>query len=98
MIENREDYMVSERRINDLGYELMNLDRVDDAIKVFHCNNQLFPESANSFDSLAEAYAAAGDNDLAIRYYEHALKIDPELQSAIEALKKLKRKFGVGPL
>ena len=48
------------------------------------------PRSANAFDSLGEAYRAQGDRELAIRSYEKALELDPNMRSAIEALKELR--------
>jgi len=48
--------------------------------------------SANVFDSLGEAYIVEGNNELAIINYEKALALEPDFTSAIDALKKLKRK------
>ncbi len=92
MINNRTRYIVSESRINDLGYDLLNLGRFNDAIAVFTCNTQLFPNSANTFDSLGEAYMLNGNDDLAIINYEKALALNPDMPSAIKALKRLKGK------
>jgi len=93
MVDNRTKYIVVESRINDLGYDLLNLSRLNDAIAVFTCNTQLFPNSANVFDSLGEAYMVNGNNELAIINYEKALTLKPDMPSAINALKKLKRKY-----
>ena len=49
-----------------------------------------FPKSANTYDSLAEAYLAVGDKAKAIEFYEKALAIDPKFPTAVEALKRLK--------
>jgi len=79
-----------ENAINNLGYALLRSPKKDDAVKVFRFNTIRFPQSANTFDSLAEAYLVGGDKVKAVEYYEKALAIDPKLASAIEALKKLK--------
>jgi tetratricopeptide (TPR) repeat protein len=55
-------------------------------------NVEAFPESFNTYDSLGEAYAAAGEKELAIRNYEKSLQLNPNSQSGIDALKKLKAK------
>lgn len=93
MVDNRMKYIVVESKINNLGYDLLNLSRLNDAIAVFTCNTQLFPNSANTFDSLGEAYMVNGQNELAIINYEKALTLEPDKTSAINALKKLKRKY-----
>ncbi|MEO7506020.1 MAG: tetratricopeptide repeat protein [Pyrinomonadaceae bacterium] len=76
----------------DLGYELLGAKKFAAAIEVFQLNVADASNSANAFDSLGEAYAAAGNRELAIKSYERALEIDPKLASAIEALKKLRGK------
>jgi len=63
---------------------------IDDAIKVFEKNVQEYPESSNVYDSLAEAYAAAGKKDLAIQKFEKSLQLNAKNENAKEQLKKLK--------
>ncbi len=57
-------------------------------------NAQVFPKSANVWDSLAEAYMKAGDMKTAKRHYEKSLKLDPKNESARENLKKIKEATG----
>ena len=45
----------------------------------------------NDWDSLAEAYMTKGDKDLAIKYYEKSLQLDPSNTNAVDQLKKLKQ-------
>ena len=80
---------VSDRPLNKLGFELLNLGEEGQAITVFKANCALFPDRANTFDSLAYAYAELGKTELAIRYYEQALRVDPTFKSALDGLKKL---------
>lgn len=79
----------SDRPLNKLGFELLDLGEEDQAISVFKANCELFPKEANTFDSLAYAYAGAGKTGLAIAYYEQALRVDPSFESARDGLKKL---------
>lgn len=74
------------------GYELMAAKRLDQAIEVFKLNVAAFPQSANAYDSLAEAYMIKGDKEAAIRSYEKALELNPDQRSAIEALRTLRGK------
>lgn len=80
----------TENPVNSLGYELMVAKRLDQAIEIFKLNAAAFPQSANAFDSLGEAYRVRGDREPAIRSYEKALELEPNMRSAIEALKELR--------
>ena len=51
---------------------------VDAAIRVFRLNTRLFPDSANAWDSLAEAHAARGDQDEAKALYAKARAISQQ--------------------
>ena len=50
----------------------MFADRRDDAIATFKANVERYPDSANVYDSLAEAYERGGRADLAAPLYERA--------------------------
>jgi CubicO group peptidase (beta-lactamase class C family) len=76
--------------LNVLGYQALQTDRTDDAIRLFQRNVQEFPESGNVYDSLGEAYAKAGKRDLAIENYEKSLQLNPKNENAKERLKKLR--------
>jgi cyclase len=84
-----DDYDFGEASLNALGYYFIGKERYDEAIEVFTLNVDLFPESANPYDSLGEAYMKKGDVDQAIKYYSKALEINPLMPSAIQALKQL---------
>jgi len=79
-----------ENAINRIGYSLLQSRKREAAIEVFRYNVARFPKSANTYDSLAEAYLAVGDKAKAIEFYEKALAIDPKFPTAVEALKRLK--------
>jgi tetratricopeptide (TPR) repeat protein len=82
-------YDFSEGSLNNFGCEILEKDNPA-AIRVFTLNSQVFPKSANAWDSLAEAYLKAGDTKLATRYYERSLKLDPKNDGARQNLKKIK--------
>jgi tetratricopeptide (TPR) repeat protein len=66
-----------EREINDIGYAYLAKADYGRAIEVFLANAQHFPESANVYDSLGDAYGQKGDVGLAVKAYEKALKLNP---------------------
>jgi len=66
--------------VNNLGYQLLGGGKIDDATEVFKKNTELYPESWNVWDSLAEGYMNKGEKQLAIDYYKKALGMAPENQ------------------
>lgn len=88
----RETYDFGEDELNELGYRLLKADKVADAIEVFRLNVEAYPNSSNVYDSLGEAYAAAGKTALAIENYEKSLQLNPKNESGRAALKKLRNK------
>jgi len=79
--------------LNGEGYRLLGQSQTDRAIEMFALNNiEVFPKSANAYDSLAEAYAMKGNVDLAIRNYEKSLELNPQNKNAVEKLKELRQK------
>jgi len=81
-----------EEALNQVGYRMLRGDTTD-AIKVFSKNVREYPRSANAYDSLGDAYAVAGENEIAIENYKKALKIDPANEKANKQLKKLGGQF-----
>jgi CubicO group peptidase (beta-lactamase class C family) len=81
--------VVSEEQMNRVGYNLLSLGRVDDAVEVFKLNVEDYPQSANTYDSLGEAYMVRGDTELAILNYRKSLELDPKNTNGAEMLKKL---------
>ena len=80
-----------EREANDVGYELLNDGRLEEARWVFQLNTQLFPESANAWDSLAEAHWKAGRIEEAVELYNQAIALDPDGGVAANAREMLRR-------
>jgi cytochrome c-type biogenesis protein CcmH/NrfG len=75
--------------MNQLGYRMISMKRVSDAIAVFRQNTEDFPQSWNTWDSLAEAYMDNGDNRLATQDYQKSLELNPANDNAKQMLKKL---------
>jgi predicted alpha/beta superfamily hydrolase len=63
---------VPEALINQMGYQFIFDGRPDEAIAVFKANVERYPNSANVYDSLAEAYERGGKIDLAEPLYDKA--------------------------
>jgi thiol-disulfide isomerase/thioredoxin len=80
----------NESELNACGYVLMAQGNLREAITVLRINANLFPQSANCWDSLGEAYAKDGQKDKAIQAYEYVLELDPKNENAKVQLVKLK--------
>ena len=61
--------------INALGYTYLQAGDLESAISVFKRNVARYPESANVYDSLGEAYENQGNTKLAARNYEKAVTL-----------------------
>jgi hypothetical protein len=83
-------YDFSEHSLSELGATIMAKGRHDDAVRVFQLNVQQNPNSSFACSSLADAYAAAGQKDLAIQNYEKAIQLDPRNRDAEQKLKGLR--------
>ncbi len=82
-----------ESELNGTGYYLMGKKRYGDAVRVMALNLELFPESANAHDSLAEAWYNAGDHEKALFYYRKALQMDPSNTGAAGAVADLEKEL-----
>jgi len=83
------DFKIDEGTINGWGYALMGDQHLPEAIEVCKLNVSLYTDSANVYDSLGEAYAKAGNKELAIVNYKKSLEKNPSNDHAKEQLKIL---------
>jgi 3-oxoadipate enol-lactonase len=80
-----------EQKLNQTGYSYLQSGNVKEAIELFKLNVLAYPDAWNTYDSLAEAYLADGNKDLAIFYFEKSLQLNPGNVNATHQLKKLKK-------
>ena len=74
------DVLIPEGLLNQLGYLLLSEERYDDAIAAFELNIENYPQSANVYDSLGEAYETMKEWSLARIHYEKAYKQGLEIE------------------
>ncbi len=87
---------LSESVVNDLGYDLLGDDRFDAAIAVFRRNVERFPESANTYDSLGEAYLEAGQLEAALENYQRSVELDPANGNGKAAIERIRERMAGG--
>ena len=78
-----------ESKINSYGYKILFED-VDKALEFFKKNVENYPQSANAYDSYAEALLKKGDKKNAMLNYEKAFQLDPTNTAARDIANKLK--------
>ena len=79
-----------ESEFNKAGYQLLGSGQVQEAVFVFTMITDLYPKSANAWDSLAEGYLKAGDKEKAKEYYIKAITMDPDGATGLNAREMLK--------
>lgn len=84
-----DEYNFKESQLNGLGYQLMKIGKVKEAIEILKLNAETYLNSFNVYDSLGEAYMISGDKILAVENYKKSLQLNPNNQNATEMLKKL---------
>lgn len=70
-------YVIDDRDLNQLGYDLLRNKRPADAVTVFGLLARAYPDKADSYDSLADGYEALGKPDAAITALRKAVSLDP---------------------
>ena len=82
--------VIPEAQLNLLGYGHLQAGRITQAIQLFRLNTMLYPKSANTFDSLGDAYLANGQNELALRSSEKAIALLKDDHSGEERKKAIR--------
>jgi dienelactone hydrolase len=90
--------------VNRLGYEHLQMKDAATAVEVMTLNTKLYPDSANTYDSLGDAYLAAGDKASALAAAQQTLaaldrdtKATPDLKKALRTAAETKIRELSGP-
>ena len=87
-----------ENETNLLGYQLLRDGDVKEAIGVFQLNLDGYPRSANAYDSLSDAWLAAGDKEQALKYAQKAIEMLDQDPNATAQFKQLVRESAEGKI
>ena len=82
-------FILTEKDMNDLGYELLGEDHPEEAVEVFLLNAEAYPGSWKVYDSLGKAYKKSGQKELAILNYKKSLELNPENENGKKMLKEI---------
>lgn len=84
--------IIEEWKINRRGYQYLQKDDLKKALAMFKMNIALYPNSANVYDSYAEALYKNGDTAQAITNYQKVLSMDSGNRNAKRQLERLQKK------
>ena len=87
--------LLTERLVNGLGYNLLGGGDTEAAIAVFQLNVEAHPTSANTYDSLGEAYLAAGEYAQALANYEKSVALNPDNEGGKRYIPWIKERLRV---
>lgn len=82
-------YNITEGSLNSLGYNLLAIDRIDEAIEILKLAIEEFPNSSNLYDSIGEFYLNKGDKELAAINYKKSIELNPGNMHGISVLDKI---------
>lgn len=82
-------YDFSEAELNTVGYRLLRMKKVGEAIEIFKLNVEAYPQDFDTYDSLGEAYMAHGDRELGAANYQKSLELNPQNTNATAMLTPL---------
>jgi len=72
------------------GYAFLWDNKVKEAIEIFKLIVAEFPDSANAYDSLGEAYLNDGNKELSLANYEKSLRMNPDNFNAEDQIERIR--------
>jgi tetratricopeptide (TPR) repeat protein len=88
--QHQDKYFFSEAQLNAMGYFLLNEQKKPaDALQVFEFMRELYPESWNAYDSLAEGVYATGDKQKALKLYQKSVELNPKNENGVKWIAKI---------
>lgn len=85
-------YLGSDERVNDIGFQLLKARKTEEAHKLFKHNESMFPESWEVCHGLGETYRLMGQKEQAIAYYRKSLKLNPGNTQSTRGIARLNAK------
>ena len=94
------NHLIDDKNLNQMGYQLLNENRTEEAIQIFEANRELFSDSPLVYDALGDAFEQKGDHAKALTFSRTALDklemakdIHPQMVDAIKrsAAERIKR-------
>ena len=80
------NYYTNEMELNSMGNNLLQRDKLEEALVVFELNIKEFPESANTYDGYGDALLMQGDSLKALESFLTCYRMDTSLTYMIEKI------------
>ncbi|MDH5384447.1 MAG: MBL fold metallo-hydrolase [Candidatus Aminicenantes bacterium] len=90
MINEKEKFFFNEGIVNSYASMLVEEGDIKNALELYRLNAVIFPESAEIYSGMGDAFQIAGNMDAAVKAYKKALELDPEDKRTAEKLKKIR--------
>lgn len=74
-----------------MAYQWLSEKHIAEAVRLFEEITRLYPNSPNAFDSLGDAYEAAGKNKEAVRSARHALKLLDSVSLSVRSAQAIRQ-------
>ncbi len=87
--ESPDDPGIAEGWLNSEGLEMASGEVYEPAIGLLRIVTELYPASANTYDSVGYVYRQMGQHDSAMMWHRRSLEIDPDFPSALKAVAEL---------
>jgi len=94
VVSSGDGYYFDEKEFNSVGYILLNSGRKKEAVAVFALNVEMYPDSWNVYDSLAEGYLGLGNTEKAKSLYAKSLEMNPDNDNGKKMLAMIEKKQG----
>ncbi len=88
--QSNKNFVLMEDEVNTWGYQLVEQNKINEALEVFKLNTLLFPNSWNVYDSYAETLESIGKQKEAIINYRKSLELNSENVTARKYLENKK--------
>ena len=75
--EQGSEFLPPDEIVNSLGYQALQSGDTTKALEFFQMNIDMYPQSYNVWDSMAEGLMGKSDFKKAIQYYEKSLALNP---------------------
>ena len=85
-------FRLEEDELNKWGYQLFSEKNLTAAVAIFRLNVSLYPQSANTYDSFAEALEATENFSEALANYKKVIALEPQHKHAAERIQALSAK------
>ena len=83
-------YIFKQREIATLAFELVQNEKLKDAIEILKLGITIYPESAIAYQALGMGYYLDGQEEMAVLNFQRVLELEPNNNHAKEILMRLK--------